>query len=103
MSFAPAAGVHTFKYKQSSLTGGEPSITAMLSRGRSAFRWSGWMQTLPNLLASRTPSHFATGCGGCQRSAPTGGAANGMPLKPARHSTTCAAAELARVSLRGLF
>ena len=38
------------------------------------------MQTLPNLLASRTPFHFATGCGGCQRSAPTGGAANGIPL-----------------------
>ena len=38
------------------------------------------MQTLPNLLASRTPSHFATGCGAAQRSAPTGGAANGMPL-----------------------
>src|SRR5688572_9340887 len=38
------------------------------------------MQTLPNLLASRTQSHLATGSGGCQRSAPTGGAANGMPL-----------------------
>src|SRR5688572_16573564 len=38
------------------------------------------MQTLPNLLASRTPSHLTTGCGGSQRSAPTGGAANGIPL-----------------------
>src|SRR6478736_8937525 len=40
----------------------------------------GWMQTLPYLLASRTPLHFATGCGAVQRNAPTGGAANGMPL-----------------------
>src|SRR6185295_15089403 len=39
------------------------------------------MHTLPNLLALRTPFHFATGCGACQRSAPTGGAANGIPLK----------------------
>ena len=28
-----------------------------------------------------TPDHFATGCGGRQRFAPTGGAANGIPLK----------------------
>ena len=37
------------------------------------------MQAGPGFTASRTPSHGATGCGACQRSAPTGGAANGMP------------------------
>ena len=31
-------------------------------------------------VAARTPDHFATGCGARQRFAPTGGAANGMPL-----------------------
>src|SRR5215471_18385268 len=75
-SVADAAPVHTLRYRQSSLVGGEPSMFAMLSRP-----WpGGWMQTLPYLLASRTPLHFATGCGAVQRSAPTGGAANGMPL-----------------------
>jgi hypothetical protein len=38
------------------------------------------MHTLPNLSASRTPVHFATGCGAAHRNAPIGGAANGMPL-----------------------
>src|SRR5579864_9447175 len=32
-----------------------------------------------NVVASRTPDQLAAGCGGCQRSAPTGGAAYGMP------------------------
>src|SRR5215831_3200198 len=35
----------------------------------------------PNSSAFRTPSHFATGWGGFQRNVPTGGAANGIPLK----------------------
>src|SRR5688572_2859110 len=39
------------------------------------------MQTLPHVFASRTPSHFATGCGSRHRRLPVGGAPNGMPLK----------------------
>src|SRR4051794_10537697 len=54
---------------------------AMLSRACGPLDGpDGWMQTLPYLLASRTPLHFATGCGAVQRNAPIGGAANGMPL-----------------------
>src|SRR2546429_3454106 len=34
-----------------------------------------------NWSALRTPDHFATDCGGFHRSSPTGGAANGIPLK----------------------
>src|SRR3984957_7876336 len=37
-----------------------------------------------NLVASRTPDQLAVGCGGRHRSAPTGGAAYGMP----RNSST---------------
>src|SRR5215472_840073 len=37
-----------------------------------------------NRVASRTPCQLAAGCGGCHRSAPTGGAAYGMP----RNSST---------------
>ena len=35
----------------------------------------------PNALALNTPSHLAAGCGAFQRFSPSGGAANGMPLK----------------------
>src|SRR5579863_3429934 len=38
------------------------------------------MQRGPNPVAWRTPVQFLTGCGGCHRKSPTGGAANGMPL-----------------------
>src|SRR5580704_9613879 len=38
------------------------------------------MQLAPNLSAAFTPDHLATGWGARQRSAPTGGAANGIPL-----------------------
>src|SRR5215470_3736717 len=37
-----------------------------------------------NCVASRTPDQLAAGCGGCHRSAPTGGAAYGIP----RNSST---------------
>src|ERR1039457_1124933 len=40
-----------------------------------------------NLSAGRRPSHFATGCGGRQRSSPTGGVAKGTPLKTVRPSS----------------
>ena len=39
------------------------------------------MQRAPNSVAFRTPSHDVGGCGGFHRRSPTGGAANGMPLK----------------------
>ena len=38
----------------------------------------------PKAVAARTPSQAAAGCGAANRSAPTGGAANGMPRKTAR-------------------
>jgi hypothetical protein len=44
----------------------------------------GWGQCGANWVAARTPDQRAAGCGGCQRSAPTGGAAYGMP----RNSST---------------
>src|SRR5712691_1969731 len=40
-----------------------------------------WMQLGENASPFRTPVHEAGGIGACHRSAPTGGAANGMPLK----------------------
>jgi hypothetical protein len=39
------------------------------------------MQRGPNLSALRTPCQLPAGCGGFQRSSPTGGAAKGTPLK----------------------
>src|SRR5437867_2811032 len=39
------------------------------------------MQRGPVAVALLTPVHAATGCGGFHRRSPTGGAANGMPLK----------------------
>src|SRR5438270_4894885 len=40
----------------------------------------GWKQPGPKSVASRTPFQRARGTGGFQRSGPTGGCANGMPL-----------------------
>src|SRR6476661_6107094 len=42
---------------------------------------AGWLQAGPNAVASRTPSHRALSTGGLHRNAPTGGSANGIPLK----------------------
>src|SRR3954469_9213630 len=39
------------------------------------------MQLAENLSAARTPCQFPGGCGGRKRKSPTGGAANGTPLK----------------------
>src|ERR1700679_2510212 len=58
-----SAGAKTFRYRQSSDVGGE----------------DGCAQCGAKLVASRTPRQGAAGLGGCQRSAPTGGAAYGMP------------------------
>jgi len=76
-SDADCAAVHTFRYRQSSLAAGESGRSTETFRRPTPF---GWTQTLPNLSVWRTPFHFAIGCGARQRSSPTGGAANGMPL-----------------------
>src|SRR5579859_8025709 len=48
-------------------------------RGEAAVGLAGWVHSLPNVVACSLAVHGACGCGGCQRSAPTGGAAYGMP------------------------
>ena len=60
------AGVYTFRYRQSS---------AVLVTGTPVATLPFWAQTLPGLLASLIPRQRAAGCGGRQRSGPTGGAA----------------------------
>src|SRR5215471_3935602 len=61
------AGVKTFRYRQSSDVLPWPNGEGSCG------------QCGANCVASRTPDQLAAGCGGCQRSAPTGGAAYGMP------------------------
>src|ERR1700733_8587707 len=68
----PVAGVKTFRNRQSSDVLAWPKGEADCG------------QCGANFVASRTPDQLAAGCGGCQRSAPTGGAAYGMP----RNSST---------------
>lgn len=46
----------------------------------------GCAHMVPNFVASRTSLHGVSGCGGRQRSAPTGGAAKGIPLNAAMPS-----------------
>ena len=73
--WAPASwwrGVKTFRKRQSSDVLACPKGEA------------GCGQCGPNCVASRTPGQLAAGWGGCHRSAPTGGAAYGMP----RNSST---------------
>src|SRR5665213_524176 len=62
-------GVHTFKYRQSSLL--------------LAPRLPPCTQLEPKAVASRTPVQGFAGSGSCQRRPATGGCANGMPLKTA--------------------
>src|SRR3954467_15907772 len=64
------ADVHTFRYRQSSLTG------AVLPLG-----FGGCMQAFANASAFLTPGHGLSGAGAFHRKSPVGGAANGMPLK----------------------
>src|SRR5580700_9990776 len=68
----PWPGVKTFRNRQSSDVLAWPKGVASCG------------QCGANVVASRTPDQLAAGCGGCQRSAPTGGAAYGMP----RNSST---------------
>ena len=65
-----SAGVQIFKYKLSSLT---PDTGLPACIGAGAYS-----------CALNTPSHFSAGCGAFQRNSPTGGLANGTPLKTAR-------------------
>src|SRR5258706_6602730 len=66
------AGVHTLRYRQSSLiSGGAPNSLANIGS---------CMQLAPKVDACFTPVHGGSGCGAFQRSGPTGGAANGIPL-----------------------
>src|SRR5690242_19831929 len=78
--WAPApwapAGVNTFRYRQSSDVLATPNAD------------DGCGQCGTKLAAERTPCQGAGGFGGCQRSAPTGGAAYGMP----RYSSVAATA-----------
>ena len=77
------AGCQTFRYRQSSEGDGSPLAPA----GGGGPNWP-CMQLAPNVDASRTPSHGATGRGGLHLSSPTGGAAKGMPLNDTTPSST---------------
>src|SRR5579863_365687 len=68
----PPLGVNTFRNRQFSDVLPWPNGPATCG------------QCGANCVASRTPGQPAAGCGGCQRNAPTGGAAYGMP----RNSST---------------
>src|ERR1039458_7816099 len=61
------AGAKTFRYRQSSDAAATPNGEG------------GCGQCGANCVAPRTPGQGAAGCGGRQRSGPTGGAAYGMP------------------------
>src|SRR5438067_12575179 len=74
LAVADEAAVHTFIYRQSSAVGGGGGAPARPPPPPFC------MQRGPNATAVFTPSHRIGGCGAFQRSGPTGGAANGMPL-----------------------
>src|SRR5674476_296082 len=70
LALADLAGVHMFRYRQSSLTGaGLPCV------------FGACMQALAKASAFFTPDQGLTAAGAFQRKSPTGGAAKGMPLK----------------------
>ena len=79
----PGSGVHTFRFRQSSPSGG------LRSRSIRAFSTSsgscGWQG--PNRVASSTPSHGRRRSGGRNRSRPTGGSAYGIPRNTAMPSS----------------
>src|SRR6187455_806595 len=70
LAFGALAGVHTFRYRQSSLTGEELPC-----------EFAGCMHAFAKASAFLTPDQGWTGAGAFQRKSPTGGAANGIPLK----------------------
>ena len=71
-------GVAMVSVRQSSSWGWVAEITSASgpSSGSTACGQIG-----PSSVASRVPSQGAGGCGGANRRSPTGGAANGTPLK----------------------
>ncbi len=79
LSFAFFAPVHTFRYKQSSLIG-SLGIRYSADHGPNGFG-APCMGLAPNASHFFIPFHGVTDCGSFQRKLPTGGAANGMPLK----------------------
>src|SRR5690606_34669814 len=69
--------VQTFRYRQSSLT--SPwCMNSSVQGGRDPA--TSWMQPAGKSSAERTSCQGSGGCGGAQRSEPTGGAAYGIPL-----------------------
>src|SRR5580700_4324143 len=79
-AFALFADVQTFRYRQSSLGFGESGRSTETLLG-TRLGCEGCTHTFPNASAFRTPFHRSGGCGSFHRKLPTGGAANGMPLK----------------------
>ena len=67
-----SAGVNTLSERQSSPNG----MSSMRRNGVASFDCGA---RGPHCVASRTPVHGSTGCGGRNRRSPRGGAANGMP------------------------
>src|SRR6202034_1246368 len=74
LAVAPA-GAQTFRKRQSSL---EPAA------GGPSWSGDGWMHSSPKAVAASVVVQGAGGCGGSQRSEPTGGDAEGVPS----HSVT---------------
>src|SRR5689334_16333479 len=93
---AAGSGVQTLSVNQSvgsCRTGGGAAVAG---RPRVACGGGG-----PNRSASRTPSQPSAGRGAWKRSAPTGGAANGMPRKTATSCSTRPRTEPAPVRTTG--
>ena len=86
---APPTGVKTFRYRQSS----DVLVTPKAEGGCG--------QCGAKLVAARTPVHGAAGCGGRQRSAPTGGAAYGMPRYSSVAPAVMPCTQPSAVSARG--
>ena len=86
------AGVHTFSVRQSSSIGWSP-VPRYWSSGPRICGAIG-----PVAVAERTPGHGAGSIGASNRSAPTGGAANGMPRNAQTEPTRSPATRPERVS-----
>src|SRR5215813_10867717 len=80
---AAGSGVHTLSVNQSVGSCRSGGAADGAGRPRAACGGGG-----PNTSASRTPSHAEAGRGAWKRSAPTGGAANGIPRNTATAFST---------------
>src|SRR3954470_15707064 len=92
---ASTDGVQTLRVRQSS---SKPTSSPPMPAPRAG---GGCGAHLVHSVAWRTPSHGATGCGGRNRNSPTGGAANGTPLKTHTPSSSSPATRPAAVSAIG--